>query len=225
MIQYYRMTPSPCPKGISKLVVVAAAVCHMMWALLTQVWSPGKSLPARMSMHFSVGTLNLSEHLIKKPNTKIMGAWNPPIKAITESQTNKKYPWVSHTRIAGWWQSAPWWDRYQSCLIMSLIILTCVHTGSEKTYLPFCINYRWFLVSLSSSSETFEKKRLEETETYLLEPVVSFSWHLLGFHLNLSESLASDQLKIISGTFPGGPVAKTPGSQCSGPRVDPWSEN
>ena len=30
MIQYYRMTPSPCPKGISKLVVVAAAFCHMM---------------------------------------------------------------------------------------------------------------------------------------------------------------------------------------------------
>ena len=27
------------------------------------------------------------------------------------------------------------------------------------------------------------------------------------------------------GDFPGGPVAKTPGSQCRAPRFDPWSGN
>ena len=27
------------------------------------------------------------------------------------------------------------------------------------------------------------------------------------------------------GTFPGGPVAKTPSSQCRGPWFDPWSGN
>ena len=27
------------------------------------------------------------------------------------------------------------------------------------------------------------------------------------------------------GSFPGGPLAKTPNSQCRGPRFDPWSGN
>ena len=31
--------------------------------------------------------------------------------------------------------------------------------------------------------------------------------------------------KVQSGEFPGGPVAKTPGSQGRGPRFNPWSGN
>ena len=30
---------------------------------------------------------------------------------------------------------------------------------------------------------------------------------------------------VLLGDFPGGPVAKTPRSQCRGPRSDPWSGN
>ena len=34
-----------------------------------------------------------------------------------------------------------------------------------------------------------------------------------------------DGLKIYTGNFPGGPVAKTPKSQCKGTSFDPWSGN
>ena len=31
--------------------------------------------------------------------------------------------------------------------------------------------------------------------------------------------------KIKNRDFPGGPVVKTPRSQCRGPQIDPWSGN
>ena len=32
-------------------------------------------------------------------------------------------------------------------------------------------------------------------------------------------------LNYVHGDFPGGPVAKTPSSQCRGPGFNPWSGN
>ena len=34
-----------------------------------------------------------------------------------------------------------------------------------------------------------------------------------------------ENLKRSLGDFPGGPLGKTPHSQCRGPRFDPWSGN
>ena len=34
-----------------------------------------------------------------------------------------------------------------------------------------------------------------------------------------------DVLEFTPGDFPGGPVGKTPSSQCRGPEFDPWSGN
>ena len=36
---------------------------------------------------------------------------------------------------------------------------------------------------------------------------------------------SSDSLKILHWGFPGGPVGKTPHSQCRGPGFNPWSGN
>ena len=52
--------------------------------------------------------------------------------------------------------------------------------------------------------------------TYLYEKIQN--------HQNLERSPEVHQ-KIMDGDFPGGPVAKTPCSQCRGPGFDPWSGN
>ena len=38
-------------------------------------------------------------------------------------------------------------------------------------------------------------------------------------------ALPDTSLNKEPGDFPGGPVNKTPGSQCRGPEFDPWSGN
>ena len=43
--------------------------------------------------------------------------------------------------------------------------------------------------------------------------------------LSALEMVSKLQLKLPPGDFPGGPVAKTPCSQCKGPELDPWSGN
>ena len=46
-------------------------------------------------------------------------------------------------------------------------------------------------------------------------------WHAFLCHLGKKHI----KKKMGVGDFPGGPVAKTPRSQCRGPRYNPWSGN
>ena len=56
--------------------------------------------------------------------------------------------------------------------------------------------------------------------------------YVKGMSRNVSLALATQEiidrklkLKVDARDFPGGPVAKTPHSQCRGPRFDAWSGN
>ena len=51
--------------------------------------------------------------------------------------------------------------------------------------------------------------------------------HLCSQQLTHMDSTAPVHLKtkFVTGDFPGGPVGKTPCSQCRGPGFDPWSGN
>ena len=42
---------------------------------------------------------------------------------------------------------------------------------------------------------------------------------------NVKNHLINSQLEKLDRDFTGGPVAKTPCSQCRGPGFDPWSRN
>ena len=114
-------------------------------------------------------------------------------------------------------RGSPWNHRviYKS----RLLLMTILTARREDIIIHHCKQS----IQRSVGTSLYIPHPLHSIPTFCcLHPIGNYSTQKLSIS---NEAVILIALKIHHGNFPGGPVAKTPHSQCSGPRFNPWSGN